>query len=336
VPIFSFNGNVPRVGKGKLVSAGAVLATGQRAAVIPATINEEEFEKRLWTCFVTGQTLIALDNLSKPLYSDTLASGVAEDMYTIRQFGTLKENLKITNIFIVTATGNKLAIVKDLAPRTLMAEIVALVDDPESAEHSFDPVRRAEEFRGALVVAVLTILKAHILAGRPDVLPNGAGTKLKPFGSFEEWSAGPRAALVWLGEMDPVASVTDVKAADREAGLLAELIGLWDAAVGSRPVRLSELITVANGYQSPDTPGEHPLQEVLATICDGPITPGKLGPWIGYRKETVVGGKYLVAKVDGKSKVSRWTLVGGNQAAPELKLEPVAETKSRDQDDIPF
>jgi hypothetical protein len=340
VPIFGFNGNVPRVGKGKLVSAGSVIATGERAAVIPASLSAEEFEKRLCTCFITGQPLIVLDNLSEPLYSDTLASGVTEDYYKIRKFGTNDVQFKIPNTFTIAATGNKLAIVRDLAPRTLMAGIVVLEENPEAVYHSFDPVRLAEQRRGELVVAVLTILKAHILAGRPEVAPNGEEKKLTPFGSFEEWSAGVRAALVWLGEMDPVSSVASVKATDTEGAMLAELIELWDAAIGSEPVGTSRLIEEAKTFEFPENSKEHPLQDLLGRICQGPIDAGKLGGWLGYRVEVVIGGKYLTAKANKKTKRRIWTLVNGRKPQPEQKVEPsepvVQGNLLPDEDGIPF
>ena len=62
--------------------------------------------------------------------------------------------------------------------------------------------------RGAYIAAALTICRAYIAAGRPNLLPQLA--------SFGEWSDTVRSALVWLGEADPVKSMDTSRADDPE------------------------------------------------------------------------------------------------------------------------
>jgi hypothetical protein len=52
------------------------------------------------------------------------------------------------------------------------------------------------ENRLQLLAGALTILRAYIVDGRPDM-------KLPAWGSFEGWSALVRSAVVWVGMPDP-------------------------------------------------------------------------------------------------------------------------------------
>ena len=70
---------------------------------------------------------------------------------------------------------------------------------PEDRVFEFDPVARALERRAEYVAAALTVVRAYVVAGKPDV-------GLPPFGSFEKWSTLVRASLVWAGACDPCES----------------------------------------------------------------------------------------------------------------------------------
>ena len=53
--------------------------------------------------------------------------------------------------------------------------------------------------------------------------------KLKPWGSFEAWSALVREAVVWAGLPDPAATRTELTSqADREAVVLYQLVAGWE------------------------------------------------------------------------------------------------------------
>ncbi len=53
--------------------------------------------------------------------------------------------------------------------------------------------------------------------------------KLKPWGSFEAWSALIRQAVVWAGSPDPAATRTELTSqADREAVALRQLLAGWE------------------------------------------------------------------------------------------------------------
>jgi putative DNA primase/helicase len=77
--------------------------------------------------------------------------------------------------------------------------------------------------RGLYIAAALTICRAYVVAGRPNLA--------KKLASFEGWSDTIRSALMWLGIADPVASMDASKAEDPEAQELIAIMDAWKEAI---------------------------------------------------------------------------------------------------------
>jgi putative DNA primase/helicase len=313
VPMFAANGNIARVGKGKLMSSAAILATNEPAAVVRFT-NPDEFDKTLSMCLVTGVTHIAIDNVSVPLDSDYLCSCITEPVIRIRGFGSIKERLDIPNVCMVTVTGNKLVLVGDLGPRTIVIEIVSPEEDPETAVHTFDPVVKAKDNRGAYVSAALRLIKGYIDRGRPG--------KPKPLGSFEEWSDTIRGLLIYMGEPDPVLSIGETKATNSKAHRLRVLMAEWRNAVKEGTVSVAQLIDIALNYQPAHQ--EFPLQDALQDIIGKGIlkeSARKIGKYLVANKDINAGGYKLVCTRDTTKEIYTWTLVKvGSNSSPIGKI----------------
>src|SRR5271170_8042670 len=73
--------------------------------------------------------------------------------------------------------------------------------------------------RGKYVAAGLTIARAYIDAGKPEMLP--------PLASYEDWSNVVRSPLVWLGFPDPVGTMESARAADPVRQDRASLFQAW-------------------------------------------------------------------------------------------------------------
>ena len=78
-----------------------------------------------------------------------------------------------------------------------------------------------KENRARLVVAILTLLRSYVVAGRPDM-------KIPRWGSFEAWTGLVASALVWAGAADPTEARKASGAAD-DPKLAAErvLVAGW-------------------------------------------------------------------------------------------------------------
>src|SRR4029079_3845618 len=115
---------------------------------------------------------------------------------------------RIVNRTTLFATGNNIRLVGDMTRRSITSSLDAQLERPEVRRFKADPLKQVLATRGLYVAAVLTIVRAYIMAGQPN--------RLLPLASFEDWSDKVRSALVWLGEADPIDTIALARAEDPE------------------------------------------------------------------------------------------------------------------------
>jgi hypothetical protein len=182
----------------------------------------------------------------------------------------------------VFCTGNNLTPASDLARRSLVVRLDASMDTAMLRARSFqlaDLRAHVAEHRGRLLVAALTTLSAHRVAGYP-----ARGAALP---SFERWSRFAREPLVWLGMADPVAtqlSETDDESAQR--GVAFELIAARVALMEQTTFVAADIADWADSIG-----GGHELAEALSTSgCLTPSDPQKVGYWLRNNRDRVANG----------------------------------------------
>ena len=299
-PLFAFNGTGPGVGKSKLVDTIAVLLTGARAQAMTQGVSAAEFEKHMLGKVLEGALLLNIDNVEQPLEGDTLNAVLTQEKLSIRPLGTSR-TVTVEHRLTLYATGNNLMVRGDMARRVLTCRIDPSVERPELRAFPFDPTERAAAERAALVSAVLTVLAAHAHCGFP-----GVAMLTTAYGSFEEWSRYVRAALVWLGEADPL----DVTARLREADpvltrlgavleALASTIGL-DALFGAKDIVPGAAVADFDDAAVGDAPAPRQvlgaaLQEALAEerIGRGVADAAGAGRYLTKHEGRVVNGLRL-------------------------------------------
>ena len=127
-----------------------------------------------------------------------LCSVLTQEVYKDRILGRSQTSGEVpTTGTTWFGTGNNLTILGDLKRRVVPCFLDAKEERPEERKFERNLYVYVPANRGRLVRAALTILRAYVVAGRPD-------QKLSSFGNFEEWSGLVRSALVWLGEADPL------------------------------------------------------------------------------------------------------------------------------------
>src|SRR5690606_4994578 len=83
-PMFGVSAPTPGTGKSKLIDIISIIATGDKPAVMAATRDEEEIQKRLSASFMQGRSLIALDNIEHPLQSSFLCEVLTQERVSVR------------------------------------------------------------------------------------------------------------------------------------------------------------------------------------------------------------------------------------------------------------
>ena len=288
-PMTIFDANVRGVGKTKLADAVSIIASNRLAARMAQPDDDTEMEKRIIAMARAGTPAVLIDNVSKPLGYSSLDGALTAPFVTGRILGQseMVKDLPMTMTFM--ATGNNVTTLGDTARRSSHVRLESPEETPELRAGFKHPDLlawvRAE--RPRLVRAALTMVKAYVCAGRPDM-------RLKPWGSFEQWSALPRAAVVFAGQPDPGDTRLELtERADLESGALRTLIeGFESIDPNGAGLSSSQLIQIsANGN---DHEG---IREAIGELCptrDGkPPTPKSLGRRLLSLRGRVVGGRCI-------------------------------------------
>ncbi|WP_129351157.1 hypothetical protein [Solidesulfovibrio carbinolicus] len=296
MPLFAITAPVRGSGKSYLMDIAAIIATGRRTAVLAATTDSVELEKRLSGSLLSGDPLVSLDNYNGTLQSDLLCQALTASTVKVRPLG-ISPSVEIPSTTLWSANGNNLVLAGDLPRRSLLCRLDPGCERPEERQFSFDPLERVLENRTEYVSACLTILRAYIVAGRADM----GGT---PFGGFGQWSALVRSALMWVGEPDPCASRNAIMDEDPEQGQLRTLLTLWWQEFGKSAIKIKHLIERCHSNDS----GLFEVLDDIAGERNGPgVNARRLGHWLKRHKGRVVDGLRLV-QVPGPNMAS-WQVV---------------------------
>ena len=309
-PMHAFSAPLAGSGKSMQVDLCSLMVVGREAGVISQGKTEAEFEKRLGSELLAGESLIAIDNVEEPIGGELLCSMLTQTVVKPRILGKSLTPELPSNAF-VTATGNNLTFVGDVTRRTVLCQLDPKCERPEKRKFTKNPLQEMRDNRAAYLVAALTILRAYHIAGRPQ--------QRDPLGSFSEWSRWVRDALVWLGRADPVNTMEDARATDPKLAKLQAVIAEWADALDTAKTTAKGLIEAATAgstdawgkfiFNRPD------FREALLVIAGagGAINSEQLGKWLRDNKERVIGD-YRIDRGTMLKGSSTWHLTKGGRA----------------------
>lgn len=258
-PLHAFTSPRASCGKSLLTDVVALIATGACATSLSFVPDQDELRKQLLSVLLGGASVTCLDNVEEVMTGKEICRVTSEATYTGRVLGT---NTLVTVPVICTwlANGINLRFGNDFTRRVVLCEVDPNCERPEDRQCARDLRQWIPPNRPALVAAGLTALRAYIAAGRPEV-------GIKPLGSFEVWSALVRAALIWLGEADPLLGREEIEAFDPVKTKLRALILAWYHTFGTTPAICNHAVNRAtstyrddNGDEIPEAPE---LKDVL-------------------------------------------------------------------------
>ena len=294
----------PEAGTGKsyLADIASAIATGERAAVIAASKNNDETEKRLVGAALAGYPIIALDNCRDILEGDFLCQVTERPLLQLRALGRSDKH-RVSNSFSVFANGNNVAVGDDMVRRTISCALDANMESPETREFKSNPLAAVMRDRGKYVRAALTIARAYTVAGRPG--------RLRPLASYEGWSDFVRSPLVWLGCRDPVEMIETSRGADPVRQERVTLFEAWRDDLGTDqaflPPEIIEQATARYSYEG--TLIRPALNAILVEKCQklgapsGQISPERVGRLLARHKNTIADGLKLTADDSDKKRV---------------------------------
>jgi hypothetical protein len=256
-----------------------------------------------------------IDNVERDIFGDALCSILTQTTYKDRILG---ENTVVsvpTNAMFI-ATGNNLTFRGDMLTRALLVRIDPQCERPEERQFTGDLRQHVRALRGELVSAILTILRAYHVAGRP-------AQDLKPFGRFEQWSDLVRSALVWVGEADPCQTREEIEVEDPERRGLETLLEAWFAAYADEPLTIAEVLEDVENNKGVilfKAVGQA-LSEV-AGDRGGKPSAKRIAWYLRQKADKIVNGRKIEKAGDNGHKVTQWrvTYVDGAQGISQSGL----------------
>jgi putative DNA primase/helicase len=258
------------------------------------------------SCLLAGDQTILIDNVERPLGGELLCQVLTQSEVRLRVLGESKMVTTAPNALLL-ATGNNLTMMGDMGRRTQLCYLDPGCERPEQRVFDNHPHEMIVKDRVSYATARITILRAYVVAGRPEIL--------LPLGSFKEWSDLIRSALVWLGEADPCDSMETVREEDPHLGAMKEVFTQWFQIISATPLTALSVIETATAMQPTESGYGNDgflypeFREALLMVAGekGSINTRKLGKWLRDVKGRVVNGLRLV--VDGQTGgVARWRL----------------------------
>jgi hypothetical protein len=290
-PMILFDATVRGSGKTILARLASLIPTGHEPALMIHVDDDNEQRKRLFALLRRGVPVLCIDNIDLPLESASLCVALTSPVLEDRVLGESR-TAAVSTCCTMIGSGNNLHVVGDLTRRVLICRIDPQVERPEERRFDFDPIAYALQHRPRLVAAVLTLLRAHAVAGWP-------ADGLSPLGSFGEWSTVVRGALTWVGEPDPVLGQQAVREVDDEHDAFAELLRLWHLRYGSQPMTIRQAITG----------GTWELVEAIDAVTDGDLAARakRLGERIAASRGRIFDGlRFVMEPGKAHGKVRRW------------------------------
>jgi len=238
-PAVAIDGNKRGIGKTKVVDLASLLAVGRRASRLAYTRDDNEIRKQLTSIVLKGDTIVLVDNVPGSFGSPVWDEFLTSPKWTDRILGSssMVERAVFVTVYV---TGNNIEPEGDIARRTLHARLQTDLERPDTRPASDFKEADLEgyvlEHRAELVVAILTILRAYVVAGSPPV--EGA-----VWGSFESWANRIAKPLIWLGMDDPCESRRDFESGPTATGSrAAALLGSWRRVYPETAVTVSQVL----------------------------------------------------------------------------------------------
>lgn len=320
VPLCLLDKPQPGTGAGLLSDVIASIATGRQAAMMAPPRTDEECEKRLGSILLQGQTIITIDNVEGYLYFASLAMLLTAQYFTTRILG-LSKMVRLPNRGTYIVTGNNVKLGGDMARRCYLSRMDARearpwMRDPKSFKYQ-RLIKWVKENRGDLLAAILTMVRAWIVAEKP--IPEG----LPPLGGYEDWTDTIGSILAhagfsgFLGNLEFMYQQADIETPQWEGFLAA-----WQEKFGEEAVTTDQVVTSIN---------EH---DILADALPDLVNrdPRKINRSLGFALRRRIGVRYPNGLMVNKNEklvhnVAAWQVVNYREEAEKRGVRGVSASK---------
>ncbi len=203
IPAIIFDASTPGSGKGLQVDVATTVALGY----VPGKLTwpnrgketNAEVEKMIQGEARAGAACTILDEITGAFGGAMINNALTGDGWVKCRLLGVGETAKLRWMAVILGAGNNITFADNTHRRILLPRLEPPEENPEEHtgwRHSAPMLKQwARENRPALVTAILTVLRAYVVAGKPD-----PGQPL--MGSYDVWSSLVPRAIMWAGGGD--------------------------------------------------------------------------------------------------------------------------------------
>jgi hypothetical protein len=300
--------DAPSAGSGKTLLANltAIIASGREAVMMAVPRDEDEMRKRITSLLFEGAAIVNIDNVDRPLGHAHLAAVLTTEEWSDRILGKTEE-VRLPQRATWMATGNNIKVGGDMARRCYWVRLDPKVSKPwERTEFRHpDLLGWARRNRGQLLAALLTLVRAWIVAGRPDA------SEGVPLGSFESWTRTVGGTLAFADVSGFLRNQQDMyEQIDEDTSQWLGFLTAWYGRFSSEAVTVKQVLQEARL-------GTDLRKALPDELADTVVMPnGSLARRLGIALRKLEGKRFgdegyrfERAGIDGHTKRPKWRVV---------------------------
>lgn len=284
VPLYAMS--KPRAGEGGSLLATTLVYPGLGYSVARTSPPKDEGEwRRTCLSILRGRPpIILIDNVADPLASATLSSIITSERIVDRQVRS-SDVIAVRASSIWIATGINLCLSDELKRRAVWIQLDSGDDHPEKRTGFRIPdlERWTKRNRFELVVAILTLIRSWIDAGRPR--------SPVVLGGFESFAGVVGGILEHAGVEGFLQGMPDRSLEEENKADFSRFVNLWWETHGAAPMPARDLLPLA----------------AQSKLLDPACGAGELGRRISARQGQVVG-RFAIVRSGLLHGVQRWKL----------------------------
>lgn len=299
----------PQAGTGASLLAEVIslISTGRAAAMMTAQKDDEGWRKVITSLLIKGQLVVIIDNVEYDLFTPSLAAILTATSYQDRVLGR-SEMVILPNRTTWVATGNNIRLRGDLPRRCIWVRMDAKTARPWQRDvKGFKHPRLIEWVsteRGAILAAILTIVRAWVVAGMPEAqgLPN--------LGGYESYCQIAGGVLAYMGVSGFLANLDAMyNETDTDTPAWEGFLETWHEVLGDRVVTAAELISYFNDNTElrtalPDTIADTSVRNYIR----------RLGNSLAKKKGVRFPNGYSIVKAGEYRRAATWKVVSPEKA----------------------
>lgn len=316
IPLGLFDKPQAGTGASLLTEIIAELVTGEKANMQTAPDNDEEWRKAITAVLMQGPQIVVIDNVTSALKSSKLSQMLTARTWSDRMLGQTKM-LNLLQTAAWFATGNNIQLGGDIARRAYWIRVDALLARPwlRGGFRHPDILVWVEEHRSELLSMLLTMVRAWIVAGKPE----GIAPKI---GSFEKWSQVIGGILTYAGVEGFLGNAAELyDSADQDIAQWDLFLDEWQKlhrddkiTSGMLKIELTDIQPIYKSFQS-----EMPEEIIKATDKSTRGAVG-LGKALSRHVDQVFpSGRKLTVEVDSHTKGKNWSVTTIKRSAVDAK-----------------